>query len=111
MSVLNSEVRCECGYVHNLEQMPCPTVWRAFRDAEYHDLLAAERARDRLEKLKPGSLAYNRLLWADEQADRILTHLFECPRCGRLIWNRGNEQPDRIFTFEGERTEPSGGDS
>jgi hypothetical protein len=102
---MKGEVRCECGYVHDLDEMPCPTLWRAFRDADYGDLLKAERARDQLETLKPGSPEYDRLLWADEQADRILTHVFECPRCGRLVWNRGEEHPDRIFAFERERAD------
>ena len=106
MGAMNGEVRCECGYVHDLDEMPCPTVWRAFRDVDYGDLLVAERARDQLEKLKPGSPEYDRLLWADEQADRILTHIFECPRCGRLIWNRGEAYPDRVYTLEKDRAAP-----
>jgi hypothetical protein len=70
-------------------------------------LRAACRAQDRLQELAPGSLEYQELLWADGQVDRILTYLFECPRCGRLTWNRGEAYPDRVYTLEKERAEPN----
>jgi hypothetical protein len=39
------------------------------------------------------------------QMNRILTDLFECPRCARLTWNRGAVFPDRVYSLERERAE------
>jgi hypothetical protein len=111
MSVLRGSVNCECGYVHDLEEFPCPTVWRASRDTDGWDFRQAYFAQARLQELTPGSPEYKSLLWADTQMDRILTFIFECPHCGRLIWNRGEPFPDRVYRLERERSElPAGPD-
>jgi hypothetical protein len=49
---------------------------------------------------------YQSLLWADGEMNRIFTYIFECPRCGRLIWNRGEAYSDRVYTLDKERAEP-----
>ena len=106
MTILRGQVACECGYVHDLVECPSPTVWRALRDTDGGDFRAAYRAQDRLQELVPGSPEYQSLLWADTRMNRILTYIFECPRCGRLIWNRGEAYPDRVYTLEKDRAAP-----
>jgi hypothetical protein len=112
MTVLRGQVNCECGYVHDLVECPCPTIWRALRDKDGGDFRAAYRAQDRLQELVLGAPEYQSrpeyqsLLWADGEMNRILTFIFECPRCGRLIWNRGEAYADRVYNLEKERAEP-----
>ena len=106
MTVLRGLVKCECGYSHDLQEFPCPSVWRALRDADGGEFRAAYLAQEQLQALAPGTAEYENLLWADAQIDRILTYIFECPVCRRLIWNRGEAYPDRVYTLDKERTEP-----
>jgi hypothetical protein len=109
MTVLRGRVVCECGYEHDLVEIPGPTIWRALRDTDGGDFRAAYRAQDRLQELAPGSPEYQELLWADGEMNRILTFIFECPQCGRLIWNRGEKYPDRVYRLELERPDPGAG--
>lgn len=111
MTVLRGRVNCECGYSHDLAEFPCPTVWRATRDVDGGDFRAAFLAQAKLESLAPGSPEYESLLWADARIDQLLTFIFECPDCGRLIWNRGKAFADRVYHFEKERGESQAGAS
>jgi hypothetical protein len=86
-----------------MEEFPCPTVWRAVKDTEGGEFRAAYLAQQRLQELAPDSPEYQSLVWADATVDRLFTFIFECPRCHRLIWNRGGAYPDRIYTLEQER--------
>jgi hypothetical protein len=112
MTIPRGRVDCECGYVHDLIEYPHPTVWRAYRETEGGILRAADEAQDRLQELTLGTPGYKDLpeyqdlLWADAEMNRILTYIFECPLCGRLIWNRGDAFADRVYGFEKERLEP-----
>jgi hypothetical protein len=69
------KVACLCGFVHNLS--PCPDEgWITVRDKEYESLIADHIAYEAGDK---------------EVADRIWRYwgrIYECPKCGRLMWTR-----------------------
>ncbi|MBL8800070.1 MAG: hypothetical protein JNM56_39675 [Planctomycetia bacterium] len=112
MSVLRGRVNCECSYVHDLVEVPGPTIWRALHDTEGGACRRAHRAQDRLQELVLGSPnyqdlpEYQNLLWADSEMSRILTFIFECPAAtgwsgteatptpiGSTLWRRSVPNP------------------
>lgn len=80
---------CPCGFVHNLSPIP-DDGWLTIRDRDHDAILPDETA------IQPsGAEVMQRTL---EAAGR----LYECPRCGRLMWSLPG---DRCANFRVYRPE------
>lgn len=77
---------CPCGFVHDLSPIP-DRGWVTVRDVDYEALVASERrepAPGAEHKDKPGFV-------------RLTGRLYECPECGRILWERPGESEFRTF--------------
>ncbi len=77
---------CPCGFVHNLSPIP-DDGWTTVRDRDYEDLIDTEiAARD------------------DQDAEGRVTRyhglLYECPECGRIMWEKPGEDRFKVFVPE-----------
>ena len=97
-----SRICCVCGYIHELVNWPYPTGWKAVRCTDYELYLRAEYDRERLVSATPGTEEEARLREADQEAYRVVTQIYECPRCRRLLWLRSAEEPVLVFRLEQE---------
>jgi hypothetical protein len=93
------KLHCPCGFIHDLSPIP-DAGWITIRDQEYEALLAAEAQRERLREAKEGSLEWEALLLADKTKVELHGLLYECPNCGRVMWQQPGEQEFRIYTLE-----------
>jgi hypothetical protein len=75
---------CPCGFVHDLSPIP-DEGWVTVRDVDYEALVASER-------LVPGSGE-----GTPSEFVRRTGRLYECPECGRVMWERPGESEFRIF--------------
>jgi hypothetical protein len=75
---------CRCGYVHDLSPIP-DAGWITVRDADYEELVEGER-RGSGEEDSPSSTFV-----------RLTGRIYDCPVCGRVIWERPGE--DRFTTY------------
>lgn len=74
---------CPCGFVHNLSPIP-DDGWITVRDRDFEAMIEAELAS------RQGPYAENRVVdfWGS---------LYECPRCGRLMWEKPGEQQFTVY--------------
>lgn len=95
-------LRCPCGFVHDLSVVP-DDGWITVRDASYGRLLDAERVL--AEAPDPddddaGEDEDERRADADRAFVELTGRLYECPRCGRVMWQRDGEEEYRVFAPE-----------
>jgi hypothetical protein len=87
------QLPCPCGLVHDLSVVP-DDGWITVRDACYVSLLDAESV------LAESAVDEEDEEWRAE-ADRAFVdltgRLYECPRCGRVMWQRDGEDEYRVF--------------
>jgi hypothetical protein len=99
---------CPCGYVHNLSPIP-NDGWVTIRDREFEQTVENDRIVDELvdtilEQADDSEdwRRYGAAFWAGVRARRLL---FECPECGRLMWEQtdkdGFEISYRVYKPEG----------
>jgi hypothetical protein len=95
------KLQCTCGYVHNLSPIP-DEGWVTVRDKDYEALLDVEEQRRQLSEAEEGSEEWTALQAAADKAggweqlqaagDKAVVDLsgllYECPRCGRLMWKK-----------------------
>jgi hypothetical protein len=79
------KLQCPCGFVHDLTPIP-DDGWLTLPDREYEQIMDAEQQRSLLHSAKPGTREWERLGIADRQVIQPVRHLYECPQCGRLMW-------------------------
>jgi hypothetical protein len=81
------KLKCPCGYVHNLSPSP-DDGWITVRDGEYESLIEDEIASRR----------------GDNNAENRVTEycgqLYECPECGRLMWEKPNQDVFTIYRID-----------
>jgi hypothetical protein len=75
---------CRCGYTHNLAPIP-DAGWLTIRDADYDRLLDAEHACDEMAGW-PGGTDSAEFAAAELAVAELTGLLYECPRCGSLLW-------------------------
>ncbi len=90
---------CPCGFVHDLSPIP-DEGWITIRDKQYEALLAAEAQRQSLNTAKEGSAEWERLILADKTVVELHGLLYECPNCGRVMWQQPGTKKFRIYTPE-----------
>ena len=94
------KLACPCGFVHNLSPIP-DDGWLTVRDKDYESLLDAERI---LHEISGGTRVpsddHPRVGEYDEAMGRTSSlhgSLYECPRCGTLLWCKPGSQEFREF--------------
>jgi hypothetical protein len=78
------KLACPCGFVHDLSPIP-DQGWVTVRDADFETLVGSER------------LGGNSGGGPPSEFVRLTGRLYECPDCGRVMWERPGEQEFRIF--------------
>jgi hypothetical protein len=79
-----SKLWCRCGYGHDLAPIP-DAGWLTVRDADYDRLLDAEDLCDQLAARAGGTDSADFAL-AEQSVAELTGLLYECPRCGRVLW-------------------------
>jgi hypothetical protein len=91
---------CPCGFVHDLSPIP-DHGWVMVRDEDYDRLLAAERVVNEItcdlglpSDSDPRVDEYDA---ATALASALTGSLYECPRCGTLLWCKPGSREFRAF--------------
>jgi hypothetical protein len=87
---------CRCGYGHNLAPIP-DAGWLTVRDADYDRLLDAEHACDEL-AASPGGTDSAEFAAAEQSVAELTGLLYECPRCGSLLWKPPGATDFRLYS-------------
>jgi hypothetical protein len=77
------KLACPCGFVHNLSPIH-DDGWITLRDADYEALAESWTAASH-PKRAPSAFV------------RLIGRLYECPTCGRVMWERPGETTFRVF--------------
>ena len=83
------KLNCSCGFVHDLSPIP-DDGWLTIRDRDHDALLSADSAS------QPDNVEVVR------RALELSGRLYECPKCGRLMWSLPG---DRCTNFRVYRLE------
>jgi len=105
---------CPCGFFHNLSSNP-DDGWITTRDRESQNVTDAHIALARLDHSESDDIGDR---YARETAYEIIRkgegRLYECPECGRLLWQRDGEDGFRCYlpeALEPETVDSPGTDS
>lgn len=93
-----SKLWCSCGYGHDLAPIP-DAGWLTVRDADYDRLLDAEHTCNELASRVGGTDSADFAVAERAVAD-LTGLLYECPRCGRLLWKPPGADDFRCYTPE-----------
>lgn len=93
------KLKCPCGYVHDLSPVP-DEGWVTVRDKDYERLVGVEISRLALSMAKQGSSDWNGLVEADAELQAMHGVMYECPECGRLMWNKPGEDTYVVYSRE-----------
>ena len=87
------KLTCPCGHVHNLSPIP-DDGWVVIRDKDFETLIEAELASvSGDKKLGPRRIG-------------LLGRLYECPKCGRLMWSLSGDRCSKFKVFKPEDDGP-----
>jgi hypothetical protein len=81
------KLACPCGYIHNLSPIP-DHGWVTVRDQDYEALVEAEVAMHAGDQERVA------------RSVELTGLLYECPECGRLMWQRPGEDCFAVFCRE-----------
>ena len=92
---------CPCGYAHNLSPIP-DEGWITIRDDQYDALIEAERTSGAAEKLHHlRTSEQNKALQdADNAFMNSTGRLYECPKCGSIMWEKPTDEVFKVFRPE-----------
>ena len=79
------KLACPCGYIHDLSPIP-DDGWVTVRNRDYESLIDATRS------ASDGDRA-GRASWIG-----LVGLLYECPECGRLMWQPPGRNRFSVFT-------------
>lgn len=97
------KLACPCGFIHDLSPIP-DDGWRAIRDKDLEAYFRHDRAYSegfdatKVEAEREASDA-----GCSEKA-RMTTLLYDCPRCGRIMWRKERGGSYHIYLPEAEAT-------
>jgi hypothetical protein len=91
-----STLPCRCGYAHNLAPIP-DAGWLTVRDADYDRLLDAEHVCDEL-AARAGGTDTAAFAAAEQSVAELTGLLYECPRCGCLLWKPPGAEDFRCYS-------------
>jgi hypothetical protein len=89
--------------VHNLSPIP-DEGWITIRDQDYEGVVEAERRHYEISGHALPANDHPRMKEWDQATTAIASHsgrLYECPRCGRLMWAKPKEKVFKVFSPEG----------
>ena len=89
---------CPCGYDHDLRPIP-DEGWATIKNADYESLLDYEMLREQSSPMDTS--AYPKVVELDERVLELMGTLYECPKCGRILWRKPGTEVFRIFAPEG----------
>jgi hypothetical protein len=78
---------CPCGYAHDLSPIP-DAGWIIVRDEDYEELVEAERRTTGAEDSPSSAFV------------RLTGLLYDCPECGRVMWQRPGEERFKTYRLE-----------
>jgi hypothetical protein len=90
---------CTCGFVHNLSPIP-DDGWKTIRDTAYDQLVDAHVLQRQLapdDQWNDDTEKRKAFIEASVTIARTWGSMYECPRCGRLLWKRDGEDEFRSF--------------
>ena len=93
---------CPCGFVHNLSPIP-DDGWITIRDVDYEQVIGSEIAQH---EISSGGLPDDRnprVSEFDHAAGVIADSsgsLYECPECGRIMWEKPNKDGYNVYVPE-----------
>jgi hypothetical protein len=96
------KLKCPCGYIHNLSPIP-DAGWITIRDQDYEEVIGAEIIRNNFSGIDLPSDSYPHTNTHALAAGTIVNKsgvLYECPECGRLIWERPGDENFKVYTLE-----------
>lgn len=89
---------CPCGFVHDLSPIP-DDGWQTIRDKNAERYVEAEIA---LAELQKSGVPYS--VATHQQFDMIVAEsiglLYECPRCGRIMWKKPLAKEFVVYTID-----------
>ena len=89
------KLRCACGFIHSLSAIP-DSGYVVVRDrdvAEFQRLGAKMDSPDDMSESE--MIAYN----------AMHSRLYDCPACGRLLWNKDLASSGRLYIFDNKLPE------
>ncbi len=93
---------CPCGYVHNLTPVP-DEGWVAVLDRDFEPMLAASARQQQMagdntpDRQSPDFPGWDR---CGSIISAATSRFYECPRCGRLMWQRPGDKRMTIYVKE-----------
>jgi hypothetical protein len=81
------KLRCHCGYVHDLSPIP-DAGYVVVADRDYEALVEAERVQSATSDRGPSPFV------------SLTGRIYECPECGRIMWERPGDRAFRIYRPE-----------
>jgi hypothetical protein len=94
---------CPCGYIHNLSLVP-DAGWVAVLDRDFEPMLAASARQQQISSAEIP--ANNQPDFSEWQRCRsivtaAISRFYECPRCGRLMWQRPGDTHVTVYSPSG----------
>lgn len=77
------KLACPCGFIHDLSPIP-DEGWITVRDRDFDAMIEAE-------------LSSRRRLSPEHYVDAFLGSMYECPKCGRIMWEKPREKRFTIY--------------
>lgn len=97
------KLACPCGFVHNLSPIP-DDGWRAIRDKDMEAYSQHDRAYSEGFNAAEGSPEREASDLGGRETVRMVTLLYECSQCGRIMWRKAWGEKYHIYLPEDEVT-------
>lgn len=93
------KLECPCGFSHDLSSIP-DEGWVTVRDEDYQRLLRVEIQRASLSAAVAETPDWEALVAADAELETLHGVLYQCPRCGRILWKKPGDSGFKVFAPE-----------
>jgi hypothetical protein len=97
------KLACPCGFVHNLTPIP-DDGWLAIRDRDLDAYIRHNHAYSAGFDAPPGSPEREASDRGCRETIRMATALYECPQCGRIMWEKEAGAKFHVYLPEDEPT-------
>jgi hypothetical protein len=97
------KLKCPCGFIHDLCPIP-DDGWITVKDADFESLIEAEKVRGVEDAWRhpKNSPEFKELMAADKKYMESIGSLYECPKCGRIMWEKPEEERFKIYKPDDE---------
>src|SRR4051794_32884484 len=90
---------CPCGFIHNLSPIP-DDGWKAIRDKDMESYIQYQRAYSDGFSAPEGSVERENSNAGLREMVRMSTLIYECPKCGRIMWRKKRGGDFQIYAPE-----------